>query len=244
MMKMDIDIKRFRDGRVDDVRDTVVVERNMELVVNGTDRLFVAMAPAEVEAFTVGYLMTSGLIDNLSDLLDLRVSDTLIEVRLAESKEVNRSLSTASTGLATLESFSRRPPFPSRLVPVLRSLPELFDMFNDRSVVFKQTGGVHSAALCNGNEVLFFSEDIGRHNALDKTVGKAMLAGVDLDGLFLMTSGRVSGEITKKSFFAGIRTIVSHSAPTSMALERAERFNMTIIGFLRGSRFNIYTPVD
>jgi len=143
-----------------------------------------------------------------------------------------------------LESLKDRSPFPSKLIPNLPSLPALFQEFNKQSVVFQQTGGVHSAAISDGKEVLFFTEDIGRHNALDKTIGKALLKEVELGDYFLLTSGRVSGEITKKCFYAGVPTIVSHSAPTSMALERASQFNMTIIGFLRGQRFNIYTPMD
>ena len=222
----------------------MVVERNMELVVNGGDRLFIAMAPEEVEAFTIGYLITSGLIDRLSDLKDLRIDDGRIHVELEEMKPVKRSLPTASTGLAMLESLKDRSPFPSKLIPNLPSLPALFQEFNKQSVVFQQTGGVHSAAISDGKEVLFFTEDIGRHNALDKTIGKALLKEVELGDYFLLTSGRVSGEITKKCFYAGVPTIVSHSAPTSMALERASQFNMTIIGFLRGQRFNIYTPMD
>ncbi len=243
-MKKEINIQRFQNGALAGVLDSVVVERNMELVVNGGDRLFIAMAPEEVEAFTIGYLITSGLIDRLSDLKDLRIDDGRIHVELEEMKPVKRSLPTASTGLAMLESLKDRSPFPSKLIPNLPSLPALFQEFNKQSVVFQQTGGVHSAAISDGKEVLFFTEDIGRHNALDKTIGKALLKEVELGDYFLLTSGRVSGEITKKCFYAGVPTIVSHSAPTSMALERASQFNMTIIGFLRGQRFNIYTPMD
>ena len=243
-MKKEINIQRFQNGALAGVLDSVVVERNMELVVNGGDRLFIAMAPEEVEAFTIGYLITSGLIDRLSDLKDLRIDDGRIHVELEEMKPVKRSLPTASTGLAMLESLKDRSPFPSKLIPNLPSLPALFQEFNKQSVVFQQTGGVHSAAISDGKEVLFFTEDIGRHNALDKTIGKALLKEVELGDYFLLTSGRVSGEITKKCFYAGVPTIVSHSAPTSMALERASQFNMTIIGFLRGQRYNIYTPMD
>lgn len=243
-MKKEIDIQRFQQGKLAGVKDYIVVEKNMELVVNGEDRLFIAMAPQDIEAFTMGYLITSGLIDGLSDLRELRVDDGTIHVTLARMNRAKRSLPTASTGLALLESLKDKPPFDSRLIPDLPALPSLFEEFNRRSVVFQQTGGVHSAAISDGKEVLFFTEDIGRHNALDKTIGKALQAGSALNRHFLMTSGRVSGEITKKCFFAGVPTIVSHSAPTSMALERAAQFNMTIIGFLRGHRFNIYTPMD
>ena len=243
-MKQEINIQRFHNGQLDAVRDSVVVERNMELVVNGGDRLFIAMAPEDMEAFTVGYLMTSGLLDRLEDLREVRIHDGQIHVTLERVKPVNRSLPTASTGLALLESLKEKSPFAKRNIPDLPALPALFEEFNRQSVVFRQTGGVHSAALSDGTGVSFFTEDIGRHNALDKTIGKALLAGVELEDYFLLTSGRVSGEITKKCYFAGVPTIVSHSAPTSMALERAAQFNMTIIGFLRGQRFNIYTPMD
>ena len=110
------------------------------------------------------------------------------------------------------------------------------------SDLFHKTGAVHAAAfLTQEGAIICFSEDVGRHNAIDKTIGKAVVAGYNLKDMFLMTSGRVSGEIAKKSVWAGLKGILSPSAPTSLAIETADKYRLTMAGFIRENRYNIYT---
>ena len=110
-----------------------------------------------------------------------------------------------------------------------------------KALLFKTTGGVHSAALADSEKLLYFHEDIGRHNAVDKIIGECLLNSTTTDDKGLFTSGRLSSEILLKAAKLKIQLIVSRAAPTSLSIELAETLNITLIGFVRGRRMNIYS---
>ena len=116
--------------------------------------------------------------------------------------------------------------------------------FNKRSELFLETGGVHSCGLYYGSKMLMFEEDIGRHNALDKIIGKALKEDIDLKDKMVFTSGRISSEILIKTAKREISTIVSRSAPTSLAIDMAKELRINLIGFVRGEKLNIYTNIE
>jgi FdhD protein len=107
--------------------------------------------------------------------------------------------------------------------------------------VFKATGGVHSAALCEAKSILVFSEDIGRHNAIDKIFGECILKDIPTEGCLIITSGRVSSEILLKVARRNIPLLISKSAPTNLGVRLADDLGITLVGFARGRRMNIYT---
>ena len=113
--------------------------------------------------------------------------------------------------------------------------------FQHRSQVYRATGGVHSAALCDAKGILIFAEDIGRHNAIDKIFGKCLLEDIPTDGKVIISSGRVSSEILHKIAKRGIPIIISISAPTSLGVKVADNFGITLIGSVRGRKFDVYT---
>jgi len=201
------------------------------------------MSPGDLEPFAYGFLLTAGMIADRSDVEHLTVTGKTIDIKLKPGvlpSEYNLLLPSGCGGGGQLDVELPRPPFKKQLNPDYDRLPELYKAFNSHSSIFEETGGVHSAALTDGERVMYFSEDFGRHNAVDKVIGKALLQDVDLERHFLLTSGRISGEIVKKAFYAGLRALISRSAPTCAAIVRARRANIGIIGFLRGNRFNVY----
>ncbi len=126
----------------------------------------------------------------------------------------------------------------------LTILPEqvlsLVGKVQEMSLQYRRTGGVHSAALCDAGEILVFSEDIGRHNAVDKVFGRCLMEEMDTAGRIVVTSGRMSSEIVLKVARRAIPVLLSRSAPTDLAVKLAAKLGVTLVGFVRGKRMNIY----
>ena len=122
-----------------------------------------------------------------------------------------------------------------------RQISALMDELRDRSQLHRQTGGVHASALAEPTGVLVFREDIGRHNAVDKVIGAALLQGLSFQDKLLLTSGRLSSEVLHKAAACGLPVVVSRSAPTDRCVAAARELNITLIGFARGSRMNVYS---
>jgi FdhD protein len=124
------------------------------------------------------------------------------------------------------------------------SVDEVFTLVNEfqhGSQVYLETGGVHSAALCDRKSILVFSEDIGRHNAIDKIFGKCLLEDIPTDNRVVITSGRVTSEILHKVAKRGVPIIISISAPTNLGVRIADNLGITLIAFVKGKRMNVYT---
>ena len=121
-----------------------------------------------------------------------------------------------------------------------KKILNLINSFSKKSELFLTTGGVHSSALCSENEIIYFEEDIGRHNAVDKIIGRALINGLNFSDKLVLTTGRVSSEILVKIAKHNIPILVSRSAPTSNAINIAKEKNISLIGFARGNRMNIY----
>ena len=217
--------------------------------------------PGGEDELAAGFLLTEGLVTpselagarfDLADLVATSQPENEITVRLTGAFDADRVASrafiaTASCGIcgkASIEDVERRcPPLsdgPEVAPDMIRALP---GWMRDAQAVFASTGGLHAAALFDGGgELIALREDIGRHNALDKLVGAMVLAGqVPLANAVLLVSGRASFEIVQKAAMAGIAVLCAVSAPSDLAVETADRLGMTLIGFLRGERFNVYT---
>ncbi len=125
-----------------------------------------------------------------------------------------------------------------------KSILKLMQEFQQKSNLFMETGAVHSAALSDGRNILVFKEDIGRHNAIDKIIGRTLEEGIDFRDKIILTSGRISSEILLKIQKCIVPLIISRSAPTDQAVKLACELNITIIGFARGNRMNIYSAPE
>ena len=243
--------------------DTVVGEEPMEIRAAGPGQEPVAVAvtmrtPGGEAELAVGFLRTEGLIEGpeVSRVTfgnpgtNSQPDDTVI-VRLSRPFDASvvaerHFVATASCGIcgkASLDEVAVRsdpiPPGPVVSRSVILALP---DMLRAAQRVFEATGGLHAAALFTPEgELIAIREDVGRHNALDKLVGSQILAGEGpLNDRILMVSGRVSFEIVQKAAVAGIPIVCAVSAPSDLAIQAAERLNVTLVGFLRGDGFNVY----
>jgi FdhD protein len=218
--------------------------------------------PGGEEELAAGFLVTEGLagpadIDGFrigDPAIDSRPDDTItVQLRRPFDPELvreRRTIATASCGIcgtASIEDIARRcpalPEGPLVDPAVLASLPTTL---RSAQPTFESTGGLHASGLFDpSGRLIRAREDVGRHNALDKLVGSAVLADeLPLHGTVLLVSGRVSFELVQKAAMAGIAVLAAVGAPTDLAVDTASRLGMTLVGFLRGGRCNVYTRPD
>jgi FdhD protein len=244
--------------------DRVVGEAPLEIRAAGPDQEPVAVAvtmrtPGHEAELAVGFLRTEALIEGpevvgteTGDPLTLNQPDDTIVVRLSrpfdDSAVAERHfVATASCGIcgkASIDEVALRcSPLPAGPVVSRSIIVALPDLLRAAQNAFDETGGLHAAALFSPRgELLVLREDVGRHNALDKLVGSQVLVGaLPLHERILMVSGRVSFEIVQKAAVAGVPIVAAVSAPSDLAVETADRLGVTLVGFLRGDGFNVYS---
>ena len=257
-------IVAVRGGSLEVRPDRIVGEAPLEIRAGGPDQEPVAVAvtmrtPGHEAELAVGFLRTEGLIDGSEvveveggDPVALSQPDDTVVVRLSrpfdDSAVAERHfVATASCGIcgkASIDEIALRcDPLPEGPVVPRTVILALPDLLRAAQRAFDETGGLHAAALFSkSGELIAIREDVGRHNALDKLIGSQLLDGeLPLSGRILMVSGRVSFEIVQKAAVAGIPIIAAVSAPSDLAIETAERLGVTLVGFLRGDGFNVYS---
>ena len=235
-------------SRADDV---VVTEFPLTIVLNNQELVTLLCSPKNLDYLAVGFLSFEGLLKSKEDIKKITVDERRGVVRVeteAENKEagelVFKRLITSGCGRGTsfysAADVGEGMKVESQTKISAVEVFELVSEFQHRSQIFKSTGGVHSAALCDTKSILIFSEDIGRHNAIDKIFGECILKDIPTGDRILVTSGRVSSEILLKAAKRNIPLLISKSAPTDMGVKLANDLGVTLIGFVRGKRMNVY----
>ncbi len=261
-------IRRWAEGRWSEAADAVVTEEPLQLMLDGEALSVVMRTPGEDVELALGLLHAEGIVRRVDDVRQVRVSaesgeqaggvppvdpslmeSNAIDVRLgaAPRRRPERSmLASSACGVcgATMIEDLRRDLEPLAAGPGVdpRLLPSLVERLRSRQGVFERTGGLHAAGLFDPRgELLLAREDVGRHNAVDKIVGRLLLqGGLPAREAVLVVSGRAGYEIVQKAIAAGIPVVAAVGAPSSLAVSLARDFNQTLVGFLRGDRFNVY----
>jgi FdhD protein len=230
--------------------DTVVREVQLRLVVDDRDWAEISMLPGEERELTYGMLLSAGVIGSAADVMNWRhdVGTQTAFVQLARAADrsvveqariIQRSASGHQPNLPVALPCN---PVNSELQVSGAALLRAAESLRQGAGLFRETGAVHSAALCRADgEVLLRCDDIGRHNACDKVIGAALLGG-DLQAAdcFMFCTCRLSSEIVIKAWCFGVPLLASRAAPTTRALELAERAGITLTGFIRDDRLNLY----
>lgn len=230
------------------VDDLLVNEFAATIYLNGQELVTLLCTPEHLEDLAVGFLAGEGLLQRPADLeavsADYRQGQVWVSGRVSPAAEdktfMKRYLTTGCGKGTTFFNWEQTGPLGRTLRLGPDEIEELMSSFQERSELFRRTGGVHSVALCRGREIVLYREDLGRHNALDKVIGCSWRQGIDLGECFLAASGRVSSEMLLKAVKVGIQLLISRSAATSLAVELAEQLGATVVGFARGGRFNVY----
>lgn len=261
-------IRRFAAGEWTEAPDAVVTEEPLQLLLDGEPLAVVMRTPGADIELAAGLLYAEGIIRSARDVREMRISAEAgetehrikVESVLVESNQVDvqlaakprrkpeRSMLASSAcgvcGTQMIEDLRRDlAALPDGFAADPALLPSLVDRLRSGQGVFERTGGLHAAGLFNANgEVVALREDVGRHNAVDKVVGRMLLDGrLPASEMLLVVSGRAGYEIVQKSVGAGIPLLAAVGAPSSLAVALAREFNQTLVGFLRGDRFNVYS---
>ena len=257
-------ITQVAEGRAQNREDALVVEEPLEITLGhgpAGQRQNLSLAvtmrtPGEEEALAVGFLLTEGIVANLQQVVQIRrlePNKIRLELRAdvpVEASRLRRNLFAASgcgiCGKASLEAVEIQPYYfpqvghPFVNFSVLRQLPE---RLRAAQAAFDQTGGLHAAGLFDvAGNLLYHCEDVGRHNAVDKVIGAALLdhRSLPFREWVLLVSGRAGFELVQKAAMAGLPMLAAVGAPSSLAVEMAETSGMTLVGFLRPERCNVY----
>jgi len=231
--------------------DTLVREIKLEIIVNAERVGAMMCTPVDQEALAVGYLMSENIIDSVKDIQSMVLDNEgmQIEITARTRQDALKRLGTAgiivsgcgksSTANIDPESINAKV-IEGDLCIDSTLLFDQMGQFYTECPLYEQTGCVHTAKLYIDEEHSFIGEDIAQHNALDKAIGKALLLHTDISRSFLMVSGRLSSEMVAKAVMHQIPILASRTASTCLGLMIAEKFGLTLIGFVRGERMNIY----
>ena len=234
-----------------DIEDVVVREFPLTIIFNNQELVTLLCSPSNLKQLAVGYLVSEGLIRERDEINQIILDEQQGVVRV-DSKSREEILGKLPLKRLIGSSSGRGinwPATPDGQIPMCvqsertLSADDVFGLmmdFQHRSEVFKATGGVHSAALCDSSSIMLFDEDIGRHNAIDKIFGECLLNNIPTDDKIVLTSGRISSEILLKVLKRDIPIIISKSAPTASGVRLAVDSGITLVGFARGNRMNIY----
>lgn len=228
--------------------DVVVKEFPLIITLNNQEVVTLLCSPQNLDYLAIGFLSSEGLIRSKDDIKKIAVDQQRGMVQVETEKDTQADRQPSSKRLVTSGGGRGAPFYPARGQAKVESDIEisagevfaLIDEFVQRSAVFKATGGVHSAALSDTKSILVFSEDIGRHNAIDKVFGECMLNDIPTAGRLIITSGRVSSEILLKVAKRNVPLLISKAAPTDLGVRLAQDLGVTLIGFARGKKMNLY----
>lgn len=227
------------------ITDTIVEEKPLIIFVNKKELVTLLCSQNHLKYLIIGHLISEGLVNNIKEIRNIKINEhdgvalTELKHRIDIKSNSNKTIYSGCSSFYSLENLKIKR-LKNRIKIKKERVMKLMKQLQLKSKLFQQTGGVHASALANKNKIIFFTEDIGRHNTIDKIIGYSLIKKLNLKNKMILTTGRLSSEMVLKSAKVKIPIIVSKSAPTDMAVNLAKRLNITLIGFARGKRFNVY----
>jgi FdhD protein len=225
-----------------------IVETPVSLTVNGEAWITFMCTPTQLEEMAVGFLYDEGVIESMDEVADVRVCEhgDNVDVWLTRSIEQPKSwrrTSGCTGGVTAVDLLARPETTFDANVPVFEpeTIGVLVRMLFESQELYRETGGVHTSALSDGTKILLSAEDIGRHNTLDKIAGLCLRRGVWPATRILITTGRISSEMLQKAARLRAPILISRTSPSSLSIEMAERYGITLIGYARRRQFNVYS---
>ncbi len=246
------DVLRIENNESRQLRDSVSVEKDIIIRLNNEEFVALMCTPVMVKELAVGFLLSEGLLAKSDDIgeIDYNEVDGIVSIGIrnySRGAVKNNRLQTLTSGCGRgmtsdfIKGFTKEKKMESSIKIASKDITDISKEFINMSSLYKETGGVHSAALWDGKKIEVFCEDIGRHNAIDKIFGYCLMNNISVKDKIILTSGRISSDVLIKISRRGVPVIISRNAATSLAVEMAYFLGITLIGFVRGQRMNIYS---
>jgi len=225
-----------------------IVETPVSLTVNGKVWLSFMCTPVCLEELGVGFLFNEGVIESMDEVENVHVCEHGDNVDVWLNRDVEQPASwrrtSGCTGGVTAVDLLAKPDvsFDGTSLQVgPEVIGRMVGMLFESQSLYRETGGVHTSALSDGERIVLSAEDIGRHNTLDKIAGLCLMQNVSPENRLLITTGRISSEMLQKSARMKAPILISRTSPSSLSIEMAERYGITLIGYARKHRFNVYS---
>lgn len=239
----------YMSERAFNVKINVCDEAPVDLIVNNKKLATFMCTPAHLNELAMGYLFSRGLIQSVDDVHTLAACDDMRKVYVTIRGSVGEEqyslagvlASGCGNGMIFSESFLQMEPIYTTLQVKMAEVQQLAVTMCAEAALYKETGGVHCAALVNGQQLLALREDVGRHNAVDKVIGKGLFLRIGFSESMILTTGRISSDMVLKAVAGRIPLVASRSIPSSLALEIAEKSGITVIGRVFAKEPIVYT---
>jgi len=224
----------------------VIVEAPVSLTVNNEVWLTFMCTPIDLELMAVGFLFNEGVITSASEIADVRVCAAGDNIDVWLHHNVEKPLSWRRTsgctgGMTSVTHKTSERKILNGGVLSTGQVSNLIGQLFESQELYRLSGGVHTSGLSDGQIIVAVAEDIGRHNTLDKLAGRVLLEGIHLPRRIILTTGRISSEMLQKSSRMQASVVISRTSPSSLSIEMAESLGITLIGYARRNRFNVYT---
>jgi FdhD protein len=242
-------VTRVNENTSSVIEDEVIVDTFLSVSLNGEQVVSSICSPELEEEAAVGYLFSTGTLKTTRSIKKVSRDGYNVDIQTTEpisAPKASAAMITSACGVPDewlkLRKGFKLQRIESNLKVASRVITSAARQLNERSEVFKRTGGTHAAALFRRDGQLYFSvEDVSRHVAVDKVIGKALLSNQSLGELFLMSTGRLASDMVSKAVYAGIPIVASIAAPFDSGIQLAKATGITLVGFVRGERMNVYT---
>jgi FdhD protein len=224
----------------------MIVEAPVSLTVNGEVWLTFMCTPVDLEALAVGFLFNEGVIKTMDEVASYRLCAAGDNVDLwlnhsADKPDKWRRTSGCTGGVTALEENAAIPPIVNGGVISPSQVGSLVNLLFESQQLYRQSGGVHTSGISDGHSILAVAEDIGRHNTLDKLAGQCLMHSITPTRKIILTTGRISSEMLQKSARMGASILISRTSPSYLSVELARRLGVTVIGYARRNKFNVYS---
>jgi FdhD protein len=243
---LDVEYARFEAGQWRKIQGAVIREGAVRLHVNGLELVTLMCTPRELDYLALGFLRSEGIIESLSDVRLLKVcpSETCVDVWLRQASfelPARRTITSGCAGGVTFADLTvTAQPVESSMVVTIEEICTLMSALGAAAELYQKSRGVHAAAIARAGKLLAVTEDVGRHNTLDKLLGRCLAQGIATEGGILLSTGRISSEMLYKAARMGTPVVASRTSPTHLSIALATAWNLTLVGYVRRDSLNVY----